>query len=137
MDPGTDVPPPEEGIDTVKFTENASLWARQELYNNLPNSLLNPDAPELLQSYPAHLHIDILPSHQSKGWGPQLLSAWLNELKALGIAGCHLGMDGANAAAGRFYAREGWIKYEDLNDRDSSEHKGEKRSGGTLLVKKT
>jgi GNAT superfamily N-acetyltransferase len=136
LDATRDVPPPIPGSHEVQFANDPALWAQQELYNNLSTSLVKSDVPELLRQYPAHLHIDILPSHQGKGYGPKLLEAWENEMRDLGVRGCHLGMDPANQAAGRFYERQGWRTFDEVVDGDSSGEKGRERSGGVILVKK-
>lgn len=135
LDSTNDVPPPPLGSNEVQFNQDPALWARHELYKNLSTSLVRSDTPEILNQYPAHLHIDILPSHQGKGYGPKLLDAWENEMRKLGIRGCHLGMDPANQAAGRFYKRQGWEIFDDLDEAGASEDKQRKRSGGTVLVK--
>ena len=135
LDSTNDVPPPPQGSDEIQFNQDPALWARHELYKNLSTSLVRSDTPEILKQYPAHLHIDILPSHQGKGYGPKLLDAWENEMRKLGIRGCHLGMDPANQAAGRFYKRQGWEIFDDLKEAGASEDKQRKRSGGTVLVK--
>lgn len=136
LDAARDVPPPTPGSHEVQFADDPALWAQHELYNNLSASLVNSDAPELLKHYPAHLHIDILPSHQGKGYGPKLLQAWENEMRELGVRGCHLGMDPANRGAGRFYERQGWRLFEEVVAGSSSGEKGREASGGVILVKK-
>lgn len=58
--------------------------------------------------YPAHLHIDILPEYQSKGYGSDLMNALLQELKARNIKGIMLTADAENKGAIRFYERFGF-----------------------------
>lgn len=135
LDAAIDIPPPKPGSNEVQFADDPALWAQHELYNNLSSSLVKPDTPELLKDYPAHLHIDILPAYQGQGHGPKLLEAWENEMRNLGIKGCHLGMDPANNGAGRFYQRQGWRLFKELvNGRASGEEK--EMGGGVILVKK-
>lgn len=62
--------------------------------------------PELA-AYPAHLHIDLLPSHQGRGLGRALVRTFLAALRAQGVAGVHLGMSPANTSARAFYDRLG------------------------------
>jgi ribosomal protein S18 acetylase RimI-like enzyme len=64
--------------------------------------------PEILKRYPAHLHIDILPEFQNKGWGPQLMETFLTKVKQMGADGVHLGMVRSNRGAKRFYERLGF-----------------------------
>ncbi len=63
--------------------------------------------PELA-AYPAHLHIDILPSHQGAGWGRRLLRAFFAELRGRGVPAVHLTMLAANTPARAFYDRIGF-----------------------------
>lgn len=63
-----------------------------------------------IDEYPAHLHIDILPPWQGKGWGRQLLGRFLQSLRAAGVAGVHLSMLTANVGARTFYDRLGFVE---------------------------
>ncbi|MFB7944438.1 GNAT family N-acetyltransferase [Kitasatospora phosalacinea] len=63
--------------------------------------------PELAD-YPAHLHIDLLPSHQRAGHGRELMHTLLDALAAKGVGRVHLGMVTANTAARAFYDRLGF-----------------------------
>lgn len=65
---------------------------------------LHPD----LAVYPAHLHIDLLPAAQGRGWGRRMIEAFLAELRSRGIAGVHLGVAECNERAKTFYARVGF-----------------------------
>ncbi len=58
--------------------------------------------------YPAHLHIDILPEYQGKGYGTKLVKALLYELKRENIKGIMLTADYENTGAVRFYERLGF-----------------------------
>jgi GNAT superfamily N-acetyltransferase len=71
---------------------------------------LNPErmlVPELAE-YPAHLHIDLLPEWQGKGWGRGLMEAFLRGVHAAGAAKVHLGMVPTNVRARAFYDRLGF-----------------------------
>ncbi|WP_253774520.1 GNAT family N-acetyltransferase [Goodfellowiella coeruleoviolacea] len=63
--------------------------------------------PELVD-YPAHLHIDLLPSHQRAGHGRALMTRLLAALAERGVPAVHLGMVTANTAARAFYDRLGF-----------------------------
>ena len=63
--------------------------------------------PELV-AYPAHLHIDLLPSYQRKGYGRELMGAFLGALHARGVPAVHLSMLTANTPARAFYDRLGF-----------------------------
>jgi ribosomal protein S18 acetylase RimI-like enzyme len=72
----------------------------------VPERMLIPE----LDDYPAHLHIDLLPSLQGQGWGRRLIDAFVASLSARGIPGVHLAMDPANTAARAFYDRLGFTE---------------------------
>ncbi|MEO5873682.1 MAG: GNAT family N-acetyltransferase [Streptosporangiaceae bacterium] len=63
---------------------------------------------DLLGQYPSHLHIDLLPQAQGKGYGRSLMEALLEELAATGSPGVHLGIDARNAGAQQFYPKLGF-----------------------------
>jgi ribosomal protein S18 acetylase RimI-like enzyme len=71
-----------------------------------PERMLVPE----LAAYPAHLHIDLLPPLQGKGFGRRLMRAFLDGLRAAGVARVHLGMAPANTAARAFYDRLGFTE---------------------------
>ena len=71
---------------------------------------LDPDrmlVPELAD-YPAHLHIDLLPDWQGKGFGRELMDAFLAGLAEAGVRAVHLGMLSTNVNARAFYDRLGF-----------------------------
>jgi len=57
---------------------------------------------------PAHLHIDILPEYQRKGWGKKLIGTMVEHLRGEGLDGVWLGMDPRNVTARGFYKRLGF-----------------------------
>ena len=63
---------------------------------------------ELVATYPAHLHIDLLPLAQGKKMGHKLMDAFLDRLTTLGVAGVHLGTNTDNTRAVAFYERAGF-----------------------------
>lgn len=84
-----------------------------------PEEMLQPAAPDFIPCYPAHLHIDILPEFQGKGFGGRLMEIFLRKVRACGgggACGVHLGMRQDNVAAGRFYKRCGFRVHEGLSD---------------------
>jgi len=66
--------------------------------------------------YPAHLHIDILPEGQGQKLGVRLIETFLNQLRAQGVSGVHLGVGKANRRAIAWYPRLGFNPVEE-NDR--------------------
>lgn len=63
---------------------------------------------DFLATYPAHLHIDLLPPGQGQGKGRELLQTLFAALAAAGAPGVHLGVDEANVRAIGFYEHLGF-----------------------------
>lgn len=57
----------------------------------------------LSEPYPAHLHIDLLPRLQGRGFGRTLIESWSECVRGLGACGFHLGVGAANERAIGFY----------------------------------
>lgn len=69
-------------------------------------------ADHVVSRYPSHLHIDLLPSVQQRGWGRRLLQRLLDELGARGSRGVHLGVAMDNERATAFYEHMGFVELE-------------------------
>ncbi|KAI9574693.1 acyl-CoA N-acyltransferase [Boletus coccyginus] len=78
------------------------------------NSIMNfPSASDAQIAFsPAHLHIDILESHQRKGWGKQLIGIAIRHLKEKGLKAVWLEMDPRNRAAALIYERLGFHTFD-------------------------
>jgi len=73
-----------------------------------------PPTPERLSSaYPAHLHIDLLPGMQRRGYGRALMNAFLASLRSAGVEAVHVGVSSANSGAIAFYRRLGFRNLHD------------------------
>ena len=70
----------------------------------------HPDyfCPEPYDEYPSHLHIDLLPRAQRRGYGRRLLEQNMSTLRRLGSPGVHLGVSERNVRARRFYEHLGF-----------------------------
>lgn len=61
-------------------------WSQTErIYHQLLEP--RPHYPKKLRGYPSHLHIDLLPRAQGRGWGARMMGRLMNELAALGSSG--------------------------------------------------
>ncbi|MGW0787887.1 GNAT family N-acetyltransferase [Streptomyces sp. NPDC002911] len=89
-------PGPEHEPRTLAETMTALLYR--------PERMILPE----LDGYPAHLHIDLLPSWQRKGYGRELMGAFLDALHQKGVRAVHLSMLTANTSARAFYDRLGF-----------------------------
>lgn len=67
-----------------------------------------PHEEWLSASYPAHLHINLLPEAQSGGWGRRMIETELDALRAAGVRGVHLGVAPTNERAKGFYRHVGF-----------------------------
>lgn len=61
-----------------------------------------------LHPWPAHIHIDLLPRAQGKGWGRTLMERQMTALKKSGATGVHLCVGPDNQRALAFYAKLGF-----------------------------
>lgn len=76
-----------------------------------------PRSPEaLIERYPSHLHIDLLPRTQGTGFGRRLIEWLCTELAAAGAPGVHLGVGSDNTNAIAFYEHLGFTRHSDDGD---------------------
>jgi ribosomal protein S18 acetylase RimI-like enzyme len=66
--------------------------------------------PEPYEQFPSHLHIDLLPRAQGKGYGRKMIEQLLTALKERGSPGVHLGVSGRNRTACLFYQHLGFAE---------------------------
>lgn len=86
-----------------------ACWNRdEELIGMIHHPVPTPGA--VLERYPSHLHIDLLPQAQGRGLGALLIGRLLTALAAAGSPGVHLGVSSSNHRARRFYARVGFAE---------------------------
>ncbi len=89
------------GMNMVK---RAKLEAEFSVF---PTSMMLPKVKKLVEAFPAHIHIDIYPSHHRRGIGRMLFAAHEAHLKAIGCPGYHLFVGSSNETAVKFYASMG------------------------------
>jgi ribosomal protein S18 acetylase RimI-like enzyme len=65
-----------------------------------------PDA--IVETFPAHIHMNLLPRLQGRGVGWDLLNLWLSKARELGADGVHLGASAENFRAIAFWQRCGF-----------------------------
>lgn len=70
----------------------------------------HPDyfCPEPYDAYPSHLHIDLLPRAQQRGFGRRMMEQNLSALRRRGSPGVHLAVSPLNTNAQDFYRRLGF-----------------------------
>ncbi len=64
--------------------------------------------PEPYADYPSHLHIDLLPRAQGRGYGRRMIEQLMDRLRQDGSPGAHLGVSVMNTPAYGFYQRLGF-----------------------------
>jgi ribosomal protein S18 acetylase RimI-like enzyme len=65
-------------------------------------------AGDILERYPAHLHINLLPGHQRGGLGGRLIGAFEERMREKGARGIHLVTTDQNIKAVPFYRKNGY-----------------------------
>jgi GNAT superfamily N-acetyltransferase len=65
-------------------------------------------------AFPAHVHMNLLPRRQGQGVGPTLLQHWL---AAVSVGRIHVGINGQNVGAVRFWQRHGFDRLDATTDR--------------------
>lgn len=70
----------------------------------------------LVNAFPSHLHMNLLPRIQGRGIGPELLELWLEKARELGAAGVHVGSNSKNQRAIKFWKRCGFEDLDSLID---------------------
>lgn len=86
-----------------------SQWTRAQQIHHLYH---HPDyfQPEPHDVYPSHLHIDLLPRAQGRGYGRRMLEQVMARLRQRGSPGAHLGVSTVNLPAIGFYQRLGFVE---------------------------
>jgi len=84
-----------------------SVWTRVQQAHHTYH---HPDyfCPEPYDAYPSHLHIDLLPRAQGRGYGRRMLERIMDTLRQRGSPGAHLGVSTRNAPAQAFYQHLGF-----------------------------
>ena len=86
----------------------------QQIHHSIHRPIRTPQAP--IANHPSHLHIDLLPQAQGRGYGAAMMDALLEALRAHGSPGVHLGVSPANVRAVRFYRHLGFSTLADYGD---------------------
>lgn len=74
--------------------------------------------PSVRQHYPAHLHLNLLPGLQGRGWGRRLFAAWLAHASRQGPGALHVLVARANERAIGFWGSQGFtaLAFDDTKD---------------------
>lgn len=132
----TPPPPCASSASASDASDASALQAKLLRALHDPAALLHSAFPALLRDYPAHMHVDILADFQGQGWGARLLAALEERLRGMGVRGLHLGMDGKNKGAERFYRRAGFERFGEVMDGGVSGEVGRLGGGGLVMCKR-
>jgi len=69
----------------------------------------------MIEAFPAHVHMNLLPRMQRRGIGRRLIELWLATAGSLGASGVHCGVNAANQAGLAFWQAVGFAPYEDAH----------------------
>lgn len=108
----------EKVVGYILCAENAAVWA-ESFQDNYVKNLVKSELMEFykgiidtplkyINEYPAHLHIDILPSYQRMGIGTKLMDAIISHLKVKGVPGLMLSVASDNIKGIKFYEKYGF-----------------------------
>jgi ribosomal protein S18 acetylase RimI-like enzyme len=98
-------PPLRDRYPLGTFAEDTPDDRIVRLIHNPPTA-----SPDVVERYPAHLHIDLLPRLQGRGAGRQLITTLFDSLAAVGVPGVHLGVSTTNPRAIGFYRHMGFTE---------------------------
>ncbi len=65
---------------------------------------------DIVERYPAHLHMNLHPRLQGRGVGATLLDLWLSAAAVAGLSGIHLGASPGNQRAIDYWGRNGFVR---------------------------
>ncbi len=84
------------------FDEPRAGWSRDQL---MSYKIHHPSrtASEIVEPFPSHLHINLLPRLRGRGFARRLMARWLGTVRDMGSRGAHLAVGAANLHAIRFY----------------------------------
>ncbi|NQW12312.1 MAG: GNAT family N-acetyltransferase [Alphaproteobacteria bacterium] len=78
-------------------------------------------APDhVVESHPAHLHMNLLPRMQGRGIGTRLLNLWMSNAYRRGAQAVHIGVNASNERAMRFWEARGFSVLSQTSDAESS-----------------
>ncbi|KKC34651.1 GNAT family N-acetyltransferase [Devosia psychrophila] len=63
---------------------------------------------DIVASYPAHIHMNLLPRLRGQRVGSELLRLWVEQAEAAGVSGIHLGANDKNAGGVAFWTKSGF-----------------------------
>ncbi|MFS4580019.1 GNAT family N-acetyltransferase [Phaeobacter sp. C3_T13_0] len=88
--------------------ETRSAWTADERRRQMIHVPETTPLP-VAGSYPAHLHMNLLPVAQGRKLGGRLLEYWLSKAAPIGVTAVHIGSNSNNTRANQFWHNHGFI----------------------------
>ena len=98
----------------AKYRIGAGLGTADRVLLNYYRDFL-PTPDEIVDKYPAHLHIDLLPPVQGRNFGKTMMKVQLRALLDAGAPGVHLRVARENHRAINFYRKMGFTNLMTIN----------------------
>lgn len=67
----------------------------------------------IVATYPAHIHMNLLPRLRGQRVGSRLLAMWVDAARAAGVKGIHLGASASNEGGIAFWSKSGFTRLSD------------------------
>ncbi|MDA3900010.1 MAG: GNAT family N-acetyltransferase [Spirochaetes bacterium] len=98
-------------LPSVRKHYNSDLIATTD-FDKFLIDIINQDCeiPGDLIDYPAHLHIDLLPAVQNRGYGKQMMKKFIAAITDKGSKGVHLSVALKNVGAIEFYKKNDFFE---------------------------
>lgn len=85
-----------------------SKWSADQIRcDMIHNPKTVPD--DILDTYPAHVHMNLAPRAQGRGVGSRLLSSWCQRARAEGVVAVHAGVSAQNQSGLNFWSARGFL----------------------------
>ncbi len=75
-------------------------------------TIMRPHAspPDIASSYPAHIHMNLLPRLRGQRVGSRLLDMWVDQARQADVSGIHLGASASNEGGITFWSKSGFTR---------------------------
>lgn len=92
----------------VKYASAQSMTAADRMRIK---AIMTPSASpaDLVATFPAHIHMNLLARLRGQRVGSRLLELWIEQARAAGVKGIHLGASATNAGGIAFWTRCGFV----------------------------
>ncbi|PIE10574.1 MAG: GNAT family N-acetyltransferase [Rhodobacterales bacterium] len=84
-----------------------STWSADERRSHMIHT--PESAPKsVVQTYPAHMHMNLLPHVQGRGFGREMFKHWVQQASRFDVDAIHIGVNAGNVGALRFWESNGF-----------------------------